>query len=325
MARITRNTAIMAKIETTYAVDSAPTGAANAILVSNQSIVPLQAQNVDRALVRPYLGGSEQLLGPVTKEVSFDVELVGGGTGVAPAWGALMRACGWAETVTASTRVDYTLLSTAMESATLYYYDDGVLHKLLGARGEWSIKATVGAKPVISFKFIGLDGGDTAAAAGSVTLTAFKTPQVVTNANTQSIKLGCTHSNSGAPALTAGTAYTSQGLELASGNAVQHTPLVGSETVDITDRSITGKFSLDLTAAQEVALTGDVKLATLSSMGMVHGTVAGNRVLVFSPSVQLTNPTKTEINGRRLITYDLRLVPDPAGTGNDELRLVTGF
>jgi hypothetical protein len=79
---------------------------------------------------------------------------------------------------------------------------------------------------------------------------------------------------------------------------------------------------LDMTAAQEVAKMADVKAATLSSMGLIHGKVAGNKFGFFSPSVQFTNPGKADINGRRLISYDLRLVPDPAGSGNDEARLV---
>lgn len=322
MARLVRNTAILAKIETTYGTDASPTGSANAILISNQSITPLSAQNVDRALVRPYFGGSEQLLGPVHKELSFDVELAGSGAaGTAPAWGPLLRACGFAETIIASTRVDYLPISTGFESVTMYYYDDGVLHKLLGARGEWSINAKVGSKPTISFKFIGLDGGDTAATPGTVTLSAFKTPLVVTNAFTQQMVLGGTVSPTGAPAIAGGTQFTSQGIELASGNEVNHIPLVGTESVEVTARSVTGKVMLDMTAAQEVSYTTNVKQATLSSVGIVHGTTAGNKVLMFSPSCQLTNPTKGEVNGRRLIGYDLRIVPDPAGSGNDELRL----
>ncbi len=38
MPRYTRKTAILAKIETTYGTDAAPTGAANALLISNQSV-----------------------------------------------------------------------------------------------------------------------------------------------------------------------------------------------------------------------------------------------------------------------------------------------
>lgn len=323
MSRLVRNTAILAKIESAYGTDAAPTGAANAILISNQTINPLVAQNVDRALVRPYFGGSEQLLGPAYKEVSFDVELAGSGAaGTAPAWGPLLRACGFAEVITASTRVDYTPVSTGFESLTLYYYDDGVLHKLLGARGEASINAKVGAKPTISFKFTGLDGGDTASTPGTTSLAAFKTPLVVSNANTAKVVLGGTVAATGAPAIASGTSYTSQGLELTLGNAVNYVPLLGDESAEISDRNVQGKIMLSLSAAEEVANMTKVKNATLTSIGMVHGNAAGGKVMLYTPSAQLTNPTKGEVNGRRLIGYDLRIVPDPAGSGNDELRIV---
>lgn len=318
--RLVRNTAILAKTEVTYGVDPVPTGGANALLISNQSITPLNANNVDRAIARPYLGGSEQLVGTRYKEVSFDIELVGSGTaGTAPAWGPLLRACGFAETVTASTRVDYLPVSSGYESVTIYYHDDGVQHVLLGARGAVVFTPRIGEIPKMSFRFVGIDGGDTAAANPSVTLTNFKTPLVVVDANSGDLTFGATHSSSGAPALTGGTVYPSQGLELDMGLTVNFTPLLGGETVEITDRQAVGKVMLDLTAAQEVAFMASVKAATTQSLGLTHGTVAGFKVLMFAPSVQLINPTKGELNGKRMIGYDLRVNPS---AGNDELRLV---
>ena len=62
--------------------------------------------------------------------------------------------------------------------------------------------------------------------------------------------------------------------------------------------------------------------ATLSAMSLQHGTAAGNKVIIHQPSVQLFEPSKEELNGRRLIGYKTRGVPTPGGTGNDELRLV---
>jgi hypothetical protein len=44
------------------------------------SINPLNAQNVERGNIRPYLGGDEQLVGTRYVEMGFDVELVGSGT-----------------------------------------------------------------------------------------------------------------------------------------------------------------------------------------------------------------------------------------------------
>ena len=51
-----RNTAILAKIETTPGTDAAPTGAANALLVSNASF-EFNYNNFDRDPLRGYMGG----------------------------------------------------------------------------------------------------------------------------------------------------------------------------------------------------------------------------------------------------------------------------
>ena len=88
MPRYARNAAILAKIETTYGTDPTPTGAANAILVSNLTVNPLNATNVSRDLIRSTLGGYEQLVGTANLEASFDVELAGSSAlGTAPPWG----------------------------------------------------------------------------------------------------------------------------------------------------------------------------------------------------------------------------------------------
>ena len=143
MPRYDRNQVILAKIESAYGTDSVPTGAANAILSSTPRIVPLQANNVDRDLVRGYLGGSEQLVGTRSVSCEFVVEIAGSGTaGTAPAWGLLLRACGFAEVVTAGTRVDYTPITNDQESLTLYWFDSGVRHVLRGARGNVTIGKT---------------------------------------------------------------------------------------------------------------------------------------------------------------------------------------
>ncbi|MFS2004609.1 phage tail tube protein [Duganella sp. CT11-25] len=323
MTRLIRNTAILVKLETTYGQDALPSGAANALLVSNLSINVLNAQNVARDVVRPYLGNSEQLVGTRYKEVGFDVELVGSGTpGIAPAWGPLMRAIGFAEVLTATTRVDYTPVSTSFESVTAYWFDDGVLHKLLGARGTASLKMSVGEIPKLSFKFVGIDGGDTALAAPSTTLDAWRVPQVVVDANSGDLTFGATHAVGIAPALVTGTTYPSEGLTVDFGIQTPFQSLLGGESVPITDRKVTGSIKLELTAAQEVAMMADVKGAALTSIGLQHGTVAGDKVLIFMPAVQRTDPTKEDKNGNRMIGYKLNISPK---TGNDEIRIVTSF
>jgi hypothetical protein len=167
MSRSVRNTVILAKVETTAGTDATPTGSADAVLVSNLSGRVLEANNVDRALIRAFFGSSEQLVGTKFKRLSFTVELAGSGTAAtAPQWGDLLLGCGFAETtgLTTPNRVEYQPISTALKTLTLYWYDSGVLHKLLGAMGNVKLSAKVGDRPTLAFDFIGIDGGDTAAA-----------------------------------------------------------------------------------------------------------------------------------------------------------------
>lgn len=318
--RFIRNTVICAKAETTEGTDATPAGA-DAMLVSNLSINPLNAQNVDRAVVNGFMGNSEQLVGNRFVEMGFDIELVGGGTaGVAPAWGNLMKACGWAETATATTRVDYTLISSGFGSSTIAWYDDGLLHKALGWRGDVGIRLVAGEIPKLTFRGKGLYTAPVAAA--NVTpsgITSFKVPEVVTEANTLDLTLGGTHATSGAPAIASGTPYPSLGVEFALGNSAEHIALLGGESVDITNRAPTCNFRLDLTAAQEAALMATVAAATLTTVGLSHGTAAGRKSLLWLPYVQLINPSKQEQSGKRLVGFEGRCVPS---AGNDEARLV---
>lgn len=322
--RLVRNTVALLKPEATYGLDPVPTGAADALLISNLSINPFNVTTVDRDLIRSYLGASESLIGARYVEMGFDVELTGSGTvAVAPAWGKSLLACAMAEIITATVRVDYTPVSAAFGSCTIYWYDDGLLHKATGVRGAPSFKLGINQRPVISYKFLGLYSTPTAASNPSTTLTAWKAPQLICEANTLDLTFGGTHATSTAPLIAAGTPYPSQGIEVDLGVKVDFNALLGGETIDITSRSATAKVTLDLTAAQEAAFMGQAEAGTLQTVGLSHGTVANQKVLLWLPSVQITNVQKAEANGKRLVALDLKCLPTAAG--NDEVRLVTSF
>lgn len=319
MPRSIKNTIVTAKVETTTGVDATPTGAANAVLVSDVSITPLEAQAIGRNLMRGFFGGSEQLVGPGSVKISYTVELAGSGTAATPpAWGVLLQGCAAGEgALTTPPRVEYTPVSTNLKSLTQYYYDDGVLHKVLASQGNCTLSAKVGDRPVLRFEWTGLDGGVAATANATPTYTAWRKPVAMTKANVVDITLGATYT---AGVLSGGTVYNSTGLELNFGNVVNFTPMLTTETVDITDRESTATIELELSAAQEVALMAAVKDNTTQSLGLTIGTTTGNKIIVFAPAAQLTNPKKSELNGKRLIGFDLRLVPL---NGNDEWRIVS--
>ena len=316
MARTLRNSAILAKVETTYGTDAVPTGAANAMLVSDMTIDYVY-NNVDRSLIKGFMGGDAQLVGTRYVQLGFSVELAGSGTaGTAPAWGAPMQACAMAETITAGSRVEYNPISAALKSVTIHYYLDGVLHKALGCMGTSQLGFGIGERPMSKFSFTGLDGGVAEAANPSLTTTAWKPPLMITDVNSGDIKLGGTYS---AGAITGGTAYASRGINLDLGNEVKQIQLLNGTAVDITNRMVTGSMQLELTAANEVSFFNDVNAATLGSISFEHGTTAGNKLLLFAPSVQRINPKRVDYEGRPHMTFDLRCLPS---AGNDDLRIV---
>lgn len=321
--RLIRKTAILAKLEEEYGVDAIPTGAANALVVSNVSINALNAEWIKRDIIREYLGASEELAGASYVECGFDIELVGAGeAGKAPAWGALMRSIGFAEIITEDVRVDYVPVSGGFESSTIYYFDDGVLHKLLGVRGTASLNLGVGEKPVISFKLMGVDGGIAVLNSPPTNLTAWRVPQIVTDDNSGNIIIGATHAVETAPTFVDGTEYPSQGLTIDLGITASFQKILGGKSIAITDREVTGSIKLKQTAAQEVEFMAMVKRAEKATLGLVHGTVPNDKVAVFLPAAQLKEPTKEDLNGERMIGYNVRATPV---VGNDEIRIITSF
>ena len=315
MARYLRNTAILAKIEVTPGTDPTPTGAANAMLVSNVSINPLNAQNVDRDNIRPYFGNNEELVGTKFVEMSFDIEMAGSGAaGTAPKYGPLLQACAMAETLNAGVSAEYNPITNNQKSVTIYWYDDGLLHAMTYGKGDFTIKAGISGRPVFSFKFTGLYVVPTAAANPSLTLTGFQKPLVITDTNTGDVTFGATYATS---AISGGTSFPSRGIgELAAGNTVAYTPRLGGDVVDVTDRKATLKVELDLTAAEAVSKYADVVANVTSAVSLQHGVTGGNIVLLHMPVVQLINPGKGDTNGRRFETFDGRVIPS---AGNDEL------
>lgn len=317
MARMIRNTAILAKIETTYGTDAVPTGAANALLVGNASFETTY-NNVGRQIIRPFMGGAEELVGTRFVKASFEVELAGSGTaGTAPAWGPLLIGCAMAEVITAATNVVYSPVSALFKSLTIYYYLDGLQKKMTGCMGNVSLDFPEGEIPKLKFEFTGIDSGQTAVVTPVQTLTSFKVPQVITNGNTGDVKFGGTYA---AGAITGGTAYISRGISLSLGNSINPVNMLNAQAVDVVSREATGSCQLELTSADEILFRDAIHANTLSTLSFEHGTAAGSKVLVYAPAAQRINPKVTDYDGRVNLSLDLRLTP--TSVGNNELIIV---
>ncbi|TIU35994.1 MAG: hypothetical protein E5W28_09325, partial [Mesorhizobium sp.] len=150
--RFYRKLAVLAKIETVYGTDPTPTGAANAIQMTNATVNPLEGEQVSRDLMLPYLGMQGVILTGTYVKIDGEVEIAGAGAaGDAPAYGPLLRACGLAETITVGTDVQYDPVSSGFEAVTLYFNHDGVNHIALGSRGNVSFSLV--PKQIPHYKF----------------------------------------------------------------------------------------------------------------------------------------------------------------------------
>lgn len=309
--RLSRRTAVMAKVEAVYGTAETVFAATDAVLLVKPPEFQIEADTVPRNLALPWLGNSEELPATRRARLKFEVELVGSGTaGTPPAWGKFLRGCGFAETITAGNRVEYTPVNTGFEGLTFRFFRDGVRYVARGGRG--TVKLNLGAYtvPTASFEFQAFDTQAVSSAVPSIDLSAFIGPEVVTDAASGNITMGGTLT---AGAIAGGTQLISKGISIDVGNKLSHMKLLGGESIKITDRAVAGQIAADLIADDEITWRTDINAAALTSVGFQHGSVAGKRIGVFGARVQRANPQAIDENGAVMIQADLRYLPGPSG------------
>ena len=312
MALYWRKKVLLAKIETTYGTDPTPTGVANAILAVDVKLNPMEGQDIERGLDLPWFANDGTIPADLHMKLSFKVELqASGALGVAPAWGPLIRACGWAQTIVASTSVTYNPISSGLESATFYLNIDGQLHVMKGARG--TCKLTIGAQsiPYLEFSFQGLFAVPTDTAAPTPTLTGFKDPLAASAANTPVFTLG-------------GVSLVLRSLTFDFGNKLENRFLIGgssaAHSVQITDRAETLEMNVEAVAMSTLNPFSLAQAMTTSVVALQHGTAAGYRATLNVPALQLQRPANLD-NTQNILEWPLRGIPKPV-SGNDQATLV---
>jgi len=327
MTRYVMNDVVQVQKEVTYGTDPGSWLATHSVLCGSVQCKPINTNRTSRNILRPYFGSAGSIITSVWKTISFEVEFQNGGTaGTVAAWDALLQGCNFAagSLLTTPSRVEHALNSAASQaSLTIRYFDDGVLHLLLGAKGTFDVSQVPGEVPKFTFTFTGLDGDDTATANPSTDYTGYKAPLAVTDTNTGAVTLGCTYATG---ALSGGTEYVSGGLNYSLGNQVKFVDLLGTATlpgqkVEITGRAATGNLMLELTAANVATFMDSVRANTAQSIGVVHGTTAGFKMLTFLPAAQILEPSLDSKDGRRLYTFPLDLQTSST-SGLDEVKLV---
>lgn len=295
------------KIEGTYNTDPVPTAAANVIAAENVDINPLKMDVDTVDPVSSSFGGGLKIVGATWCTIKFDYPLCGGGTpkGTPPNHGVLMRAAGWAQTVVATTSVTYSLVSTAEESAACYFWNDGVLYKVLGIRGSISENWTGRKAPRGTFDGIGLVVPMVDATMPVPTEPTMPRPLAVNKANTV-VQID-------------GYAIRLSAFSFNQANDVQYFNRTNREDVQIVGRQFSGKVTFEMPKVAEKDFLGASGLCTLATpvaMSVVHGAADGNTLTRTLPKVQLFNPVPKTEGGIVMLECDLHIAKT---SGNDEM------
>lgn len=304
----TRKKYILAKIESTYGTDPTP-DAASAILTYNLQREIYAGPTVEREFDRASLGANPRIATAPMVTSSFGVELAGSGTaGDAPAFGPLLRACGFSETLDAGVDAVYAPVSESYESITQYYDRDGERQIATGMRGNLQLQLAAGQIPMMNYSMTGLYAKPAAQTLVTPDVSAFQVPEPVNFANTVTATLGVYD-------------LQLQSLDVDMGNEVPHLNLVNYEEVLITNRVVTGTMTIlaPLVSTKDIfALVESHSGISTDAFQLVHGDTGGNIVTLDAPKLQLTGITEVDINGEQGYQIPFVALPD---SGDDELTL----
>jgi len=308
MPKLTRLRTILCKIESSYASDPTPTGGSNAIEVRNLEITPLEADVVERETIRGYLGNYPQLLSQQRVSLTFEVELAASGAaGTAPAWGPAMKACAMSQTIVSSTSVTYAPVSSSFDSCTFYVGIDGIRHKITGARGSFSLNASVGEIPVISFTFTGIYNDPTDTALPTCTYANQADPVIFKNGNTTALQI---------------FSYSAslQSFSYDQNNETIYNEFVGgTKEILVTDRKPAGEAVIEAPALSAKNFFTTATGSATGNLTFQHGQTAGNKVTFTAGQIDIASPAYTEENGIQMLS--LPYVATPTSAGNNEISL----
>ena len=308
---LTRKRLLVAATEGTYGTSAVPIGT-DAILVEDDlKISPLESTALERKVIQPYFGKRRQIVTKKHVKIEFSVELAGSGAaGTAPGFGRLLTACGFAETLVASTSATYAPVSSnsTTTSLSMAFHADGQKHLALGCRGNVKLTAKVNDIPKLQFEFMGIYSTPTDANLPTPTYSNQAAPLEFSQTNTTGLTIN---------GFTAGCL---ESFDFDLKNNVVYRELVGcTKQVRITDRSGEGKLTIEAPSIAAHNFFSDAESSALGAIGFVHGATAGNIVTVNIPNANLGAPSYGDSDGIMMLEIPFGMVP--SSSGNDELSL----
>jgi hypothetical protein len=211
-----------------------------------------------------------------------------------------------AVTTVSSTSNSYKPVSTSFASCTIYVNIDGVNHAVTGARGTFSINATVNEIPTISFSMTGKYNAPADVTLPTCTYQKQADPLLFKDGNTSGFQLF-------------GYAGALQSWSLEMNNEIVTRQLVGgTQEVLITNRAPSGTASVESVALASHNFFTDATGSSTGTNRWLHGTTAGNKVQVLCPQTDLGQPGYEDNDGAVMLMLPFVATPN---AGNDEVEI----
>jgi hypothetical protein len=193
---------------------------------------------------------------------------------------------------------------------SIYFYVDGILFKITGARGTWKIKLNANGIAVIEFMMTGLftQPGSAAIPANPTYGTQLtQDPQVANTANTPTFTIG-------------GYAAILRNFTFDAGNEVKTRFLIRSESVIIPASDEKVEFQIEAVPLAQFDPYSIANAGGTQALSLVHGVGAGKIATLSIPTFQLLNPGGLEaVDG--IVEHPLRGKALPGSVANSQFSL----
>jgi hypothetical protein len=301
------NSILLAMLEVSEGVDPGVDGTHVMETVDGISVTQYDGEKVTRNVdsVIPSVG--PEINKSPHSTWSFNIDASGSGTkGTAPAFGCLLQACGFVETVDTATpgseTVTYELSHNKSKTVTLVRHTGGkMIQKTHGVRGELSIDFN----QFIRMQFGNCKGSYVRPAAGgnpvTIAYSNYADPLPVNKENTVTVDLG-------------GQALKMTGGSINFGGGASYRNIPNSESSAHGDFEPTGQLTFvapDIATKNYFADAESHNGVVEQTFQLVHGTVGGNIIEIVSARVQLSNISETDIDGDVGFQADIRFLEAP--------------
>ncbi|MFI0477404.1 hypothetical protein [Paracoccus jiaweipingae] len=298
---------IREKLEQTFETDAAP-AAVDSILCRNLTMRALDGDWQEQDFVNGMEGAQPEDLYGAHCSADYEIEAIpSGAAGTAPVYAAILKSSGLSEVVNAGVSVAYapTPRDQPFASTTMQMVNGQITQNVVGCRGSMGFTAEVKRRAFFSFQRRGRFGEPTDYVKAPHDFAGWGRSLECTPENMQAFTLG-------------GTKLCVRSFSLTDGRSPVVDKYMNCGGADITGHRFTGRMSVKWPTRTAKDLIGLSKAGTTEALIFELGKVAGQKLRITGPKVQIKFAGEEDIDGDLGASLDLVFLPEQ---GDDDILL----